>query len=142
MSTRTWRALVGLSLLLLLFLLAPGHLAAGNSASVAYRRVFKSSVPEFIEIKVSDAGECTYDIRQLDEPANPQAFEVGSALRAKIFQLAAQLNYFRDLDLDIRRRIANLGQKTFRYERGKEAYEASFNYTINKIGRASCRERV
>jgi len=52
-------------------------------------------------------------------------------LREKIFELAAQLNYFRDLQLDLRRRVANLGEKTFRYERGAEFHEVSFNYTIN-----------
>jgi hypothetical protein len=35
------------------------------------------------------------------------------------------------VDLDIHRKIANLGEKTFRYERGPEANEVKFNYTIN-----------
>jgi hypothetical protein len=114
-----------------LLLLVPAPLLAGDGATITYRRVFKSSSPEFIEIKVSEGGASSYDIRQLDDSPSPQPFEVGSLLRAKIFELAAQINNFRDQQLDVRRRIANLGEKTFRYEKGGQAYEASFNYTLN-----------
>ncbi len=117
---------------LLLLLSLPALLvSAPDSATLTYRRVFKSSSPEFIEIKLNENGGASYDIRQLDEPPYPQPLEIGAPLRSKTFELAAQLNYFRDLQLDIRRRIANLGEKTFRYERGGQASEVSFNYTLN-----------
>lgn len=106
-------------------------LHAADSTVITYRRVFKSSVPEYIEIKIPERGECRYDIRQLDEDADPQPFQVGEPLRGKIFELAGQLNNFRDQQLDIKRRIANLGEKTFRWERGAEAHETKFNYTLN-----------
>ena len=120
---------VGLSASLLVVLPVP--LLAAKEATITYRRVFKSSVPEFIEIRVSENGRCTYDIRQLEEEPGPQPLEVSAALRAKIFELAGQLSHFRDIQLDIRRRIASLGQKTFRWERGNEAHEVTFNYTLN-----------
>lgn len=121
---------VPLSPLLPLLLLVLPLFSAGD-ATLTYRRVFKSSSPEFIEIKINESGACSYDIRQLDDPPSPLPFDVGEPLRAKIFELAAQLNYFRDLQLDIRRRIANLGEKTFRYERAGQAHQSSFNYTLN-----------
>ena len=99
--------------------------------SVIYRKVFKSSFPEFVEIKILDNGTGTYDIRQLDDEASPQTLEVSPALAQKIFALAAQLHHFQNLSLDVHRRIANLGQKTFRYENGGEAYEVTFNYTLD-----------
>lgn len=117
--------------LLLLPSLPPLLLSTPETATLTYRRVFKSSSPEFIEIKLNENGGASYDIRQLDEPPDSQPLEIGAPLRAKIFELAAQLNYFRDLQLDIRRRIANLGEKTFRYEHGGQANEVSFNYTLN-----------
>src|SRR5574337_727719 len=120
-----------LGLLPLLLMLSPLPGFSSDGATLTYRRVFKSRTPEFIEIKVTERGACIYDIRQLNEEPGPQPSEVGGALLAKIFELAAQLNYFRDLHLDIRRRIANLGEKTFRYERGSEAHQVSFNYTLN-----------
>ncbi len=58
-------------------------------------------------------------------------FEVGAPVRQKIFELAANLKNFAIADLDIQKRIANLGQKTFRYERDSEVHETTFNYTLN-----------
>jgi hypothetical protein len=100
-------------------------------ATITYRRVFKGSSPEFIEIKISDQGKSTYDIRQLEEDADPEVFEVGPAVRKSIFDLAGELKNFAIPSIDIQKKIANLGQKTFRYENGSETQEISFNYTIN-----------
>ncbi|HXO60585.1 MAG TPA: hypothetical protein VN850_02140 [Candidatus Acidoferrales bacterium] len=120
---------------------APGKAAAaGTAAAVApaesakltFRRVFKSSSPEFIEIVVSEDGHpATYDIRQLDEDPSASPFEISAGLRARMFDLAAQLNHFQGQDLDVHRKIANLGEKTFRWEKGGSAHEVKFNYTLN-----------
>jgi hypothetical protein len=115
-----------------LFSAAQAYCSPSGSAVFTYRRIFKSSTPEFIEIKInedSDAG--SYEIRQLDEDPGATSFQISPALRGKIFQLAAQLNDFKGLDLDVHRKIAYLGEKTFRWERGPEAYEVKFNYTVN-----------
>jgi hypothetical protein len=105
--------------------------ASDSPATLMYRRVFKGSVPEFIEVRVTQAGKATYDIRSLQEEPDPQPLEVSDALVAKIFELAGKLNNFQNQQLDVKRRLANLGEKTFRFERGTEAYEATFNYTIS-----------
>jgi hypothetical protein len=124
-SLRVFCLLAGASLL------ASAARANPPGATVTYRRVFKGSSPEFIEIKISDRGKSTFDIRQLDEDADPEAFEVGPAVQKSIFDLAAELKNFAIPSIDIQKRIANLGQKTFRYENGSETHETSFNYTIN-----------
>jgi hypothetical protein len=122
-------------LCLLFFCAAPFSFAAvagpaGNWFS--YRRIFKSSAPEFIEIRIQEnSAAATYEIRQLDEDAGATPFEIGPALRTKIFQLAAELHHFKGLDLDVHRKIANLGEKTFRWESGAESNEVKFNYTLN-----------
>ncbi len=113
------------------WILVPALLANPPGAAITYRRVFKSSTPEFIEIKISDQGACTFDIRQLDDDADPEVFEVGPTVRKKIQDLAGELNNFAIANLDIQKKIANLGQKTFRYENGAEVHETSFNYTVN-----------
>jgi hypothetical protein len=121
---------------LLFFLLAAmafvsvGHAAPGG-ATITYRRVFKGSTPELIEIKIGEQGKSTFEIRQLEEDPDAEPFEVGAPVRQKIFELAADLKNFAVADLDIQKRIANLGQKTFRYERGPEVHETTFNYTLN-----------
>src|SRR6202163_359342 len=120
-----------LLLLFAAFALVPLCQAAPDDAAITYRRVFKGSSPEFIEIKISDQGKATFEIRQLEEEPAAQPFEVGAPVRQKIFELAADLKNFDIADLDIQKKIANLGQKTFRYEQDSEVHETSFNYTLN-----------
>ena len=106
-------------------------LLAADDATITYRRVFKGSNPEFIEIKVGEGGSASYDIRQLSEDPDPQPFQVGDAVRTRIFELAAELHNFAGVDLDVHRRIADLGEKTLRYEKGGEVRETRYNYTLN-----------
>lgn len=102
------------------------------SARITFRRVFKGSTPEFIELSVQqNTDEATYEIRQLDEDPGSAVFQVSGVLRAKMFELASQLNHFQGQDLDVHRKIANLGEKTFRWEQGSEQHETKFNYTLN-----------
>lgn len=103
-----------------------------GGAKLTFRRVFKSSSPEFIEIVVpEDSSPATYDIRQLDEEPSATPFELSASLRQRMFDLAGRLNNFQDQDLDVHRKIANLGEKTFRWEKGADAHEVKFNYTLN-----------
>jgi hypothetical protein len=105
---------------------------AAAGPKLTFRRVFKSSSPEFIEIAVQqNSDEATYEIRQLDEDPGASTFQVSNVLRARMFELAAQLNHFQGQDLDVHRKIANLGEKTFRWEQGTERHETKFNYTLN-----------
>ena len=105
--------------------------AENPAAQITFRKVFKTSYPEFVEIKINLAGTGTYDIRQLDEDANPQPFEVSPPLAQRIFALAAKLNNFQNVDLEVHRRLANLGAKTLLYENGAEKHETDFNYTLD-----------
>jgi hypothetical protein len=102
-----------------------------EGVTITFRKIFKTSYPEFVEIKIHQNGKGTYDIRQLDEAASPSSFDVGPALVQRIFSLAAKLNNFQGVDLEIHRRIANLGEKTLRYEKGGEVHEVKFNYTLD-----------
>ncbi len=117
--------------LLCALLLVPALHADPGPVTISYRRVFKGSTPEFIEIKITEPGRATFEIRQLEEDPNPETFEVGAPVRQKILELAAGLNNFDIASLDIHKKIANLGEKTFRYERGGEVHETTFNYTLN-----------
>jgi hypothetical protein len=119
-------------LLLALFMVA--RAGAAGDAVISFRKIFKGSVPEFVEIRIGQSGKCTYDIRQLNETAAPEEFDVTQALREKIFSLAAELNNFKDQDLDVHRKIANLGEKTLRYEKDGQFSETKFNYTLNNTG--------
>ncbi|PYT99439.1 MAG: hypothetical protein DMG38_11255 [Acidobacteria bacterium] len=102
------------------------------SSKMTFRRVFKGSSPEFIEISVrEDSDLASYEIRQLDEDAGASPFQVSAGLRSKMFDLAAELKHFQGQDLDVHRKIAYLGEKTFHWDCGAEVHEAKFNYTMN-----------
>lgn len=135
-GNRMGRRMAGLALLLLT--LASAAVTGGQAQTqpaaiptITYRRVFQGSTPEFIEIAVRQDGSATADVRQLNEKAAPEAFEVGPAVRSRIFELAGQLRNFQGADLDVHRRVAYLGQKTFRWEQGPQAYETQYNYTLD-----------
>ena len=57
----------------------------GYAPTITYRKVFKSSYPEFVEIKLNQSGHGTFDIRQLDEEPNPQPFRSERGARGKNF---------------------------------------------------------
>src|SRR5438105_10382848 len=121
-----WCALLSVAAVLL----GPLFLPAADDATITYRRVFKGSNPEFIEIKIGPTGSATYDIRQLSETPDPQPFQVGDAVRAKTLELASELHNFAGVDLDVHRRIADLGEKTLRYDMSGEVHETHYNYTL------------
>src|SRR5690349_20913047 len=74
------------------------------SAKLTFRRDFKGSSTEIIEISVrEDSDVAGYEIRKLDEDAGASPFQVGPALRTKMFELAAELKHFQRQDLDVHR---------------------------------------
>jgi hypothetical protein len=127
-SAPYWCAIFSLAAVLI----GPLVLRAADGATITYRRIFKGSNPEFIEIKIGEDGSAAYDIRQLTEDPDPQPFQVSDTVRAKIFELAGELHNFEGLDLDVHRKIADLGQKTFHYEKGAEVHETHYNYTLDR----------
>jgi len=105
---------------------------SSQTPKVTFRRIFQGSSPEYIELCIwDDAKTATYEIRQMDDDPGSAPFEVGENLRTKIFGLTAQLHNFQGQDLDVHRKIANLGEKTFRWEQGGVTHETRFNYTLN-----------
>jgi len=103
-----------------------------QNAKITFRRIFQGSSPEYVELCIwDDAKTATYEIRQMDDDPGSAPFEVGDALRSKVFGLTAQLHNFQGLDLDVHRKIANLGEKTFRWEQAGVSHETKFNYTLN-----------
>lgn len=128
----TMKRLASLLLIFLFVLVFTAPASEASPAKLTFRRVFQSSTPEFIEISVrDDSDSATYEIRQLDDDPGALPFEVGAPLRAKMFALAADLRHFQGIDLDVHRKIAYLGEKTFRWEQGSEVHEVKFNYTLN-----------
>ena len=111
---------------------AAAHAAAADGEpTLTFTQIFKSSYPEYIQIIVDQSGKGTWDIRQLDDTASPQPLSVDSSLVQKMFALAESLHNFDGVDLDVHRRIANLGTKTFEYKNGATENQVTFNFTVN-----------
>jgi hypothetical protein len=102
-------------------------------ATITFKKVFKTSYPEYVEIKLTESGAGTFDIRQLDEAASVQPFDIGQPIVQKVFELAGKLHDFQGVDLEVHHRLANLGEKTLRYEKGAENHEITFNYTLDPV---------
>jgi len=58
--------------------------------------------------------------------------EVDPSVVQKIFALAAKLHNFDGINLEMHRKIANLGQKTFQYQNGAQTHTVTFNYTLDR----------
>ena len=114
-------------------LAAPASRAPAIPAAVAtitFRKVFKSSYPEFVEIKVSEKERRrTTSASSTKTPI--RARSTGRAAGAANFPVGSHAARFSGRRSRLHRRIANLGRKTFRYEKGSETHEVKFNYTLN-----------
>jgi hypothetical protein len=102
---------------------------AAEAPRITFTKVLRGSVPEYFSITVDANGEGTYDGRKLDAPPEPRPLKLKPATTRQIFNLVAALDYFNSLELESRRKVANLGQKTFVYEENGRRNEIQFNYT-------------
>jgi hypothetical protein len=134
--TRPQRIFILFALPLALIAASAARADSTTGPTITFRKVFKSSYPEFVEIEVSQSGAGTCDIRQLDEQPSPQPFHIDAPLVQKIFDLAAKLHDFQGVDLEVHKKLASLGQKTFEYKNGAEDYQVTFNYTLDPDGAA------
>lgn len=111
---------------------APGQAqSAADLPTITYRRVFKGSVPEFVEIVLRQDGAAKVDVRQLSDAPSPSEFVVSAAYGRKIFDLAGQMQNFQGANLDVQRRVAYMGDKTLRWDQGTESHQAQYNYTVD-----------
>jgi hypothetical protein len=108
-------------------LLAVAFSAALHGAPrLLYSKYFKGSIPEFVLIAVERNGQATYQEAKDDD--NPMKFQLAETETAEIFNLADKLDRFqRPVESGLK--VANLGQKTFRFEDGVEKHEVLFNYS-------------
>jgi hypothetical protein len=114
------------------FTMRASELAGEESggARLTYSKVLKGSVPEYLAITVDSSGAGTYEGRQLSDPPSPRPLKISGLTTQELFELARRLNYFGSRDLESHKNVANLGLKTFTYEKGGEKSSAQFNYTL------------
>jgi hypothetical protein len=91
-----------------------------------YSKYFKGSVPEYAAITVLRDGQATY--QEAKEDDNPIKLQLDRASVDEMFGLTEKLDRFQH-PLESGLKIANLGQKTFRFMDGGEQHEIQFNYS-------------
>lgn len=107
---------------------------AGEPALLTFIKKFPGSQPEYIHVQVKENGEAVYQGGTIAEPDEPESFQLSDKTTAELFRLAAELEYFRGLTLDVSKRVARMGEKTFAYEKGADRWEVKFNFTNNESG--------
>ncbi len=95
-------------------------------ASVQFTKEFPGSAPAYYSILIREDGAARL---WWDPEEEPLEFHVATSTASRIFQLAGELHYFREIDLESHRKVARLGKKTLQYEQGDQRNQASFNHT-------------
>lgn len=110
---------------------APGQKTAAKPAParVVFIKEFPGSSPAYYSVSVSEEGEAIYATAPDD--SDPIRFRLPPAVLRQVFETVERLNYFQDAQLETRKKVANMGKKTLRYEGGGRRNEASFNYSEN-----------
>jgi hypothetical protein len=98
----------------------------GAAPRLFYSKYFKGSVPEYVAITVEHDGQVIY--QEAKEDDNPVKIQLDHAATKEMFDLTEKLDRFQH-PLESGLKIANLGQKTFRFEDGAERHEIQFNYS-------------
>lgn len=103
-------------------------------AWVTYTRILKGSSPEYLSITTATDGTGTYDGRSLSDPSSPRPLKLSPKTTRRIFDLARAMNNFQSIQLESHKRVANLGLKTFTFEREGEKHSVEFNFTLHREG--------
>ena len=93
---------------------------------ITYSKTFPGSAPAYVEIRIDEAGNVEY--REDVKDDSPLKFQLSAADRTAILALAEKLGYF-TRPLESPAKVAKMGMKMFRYEKGAERHEVSFNFS-------------
>lgn len=108
-------------------LLAQSPQAAAGTQLV-FTKTFEGSLPEYSYVAVWETGDAVYRGHS-EEDAEKQEFRLSGDLTARLFSLAAALNWFEGIELEARPKVAYMGLKTFACEKGGRRSSVSFNFT-------------
>lgn len=118
-----------------LVLLIAAWAVAANPATITFSLDFPSSDPEHYFIAVNSSGHARYECSARVSPDSDERqtyeteFELSPANQSRIFDLAAQVQYFsKKLDSG-NGKLAFTGAKKLRYEGGGEIHTAEYNYS-------------
>ena len=111
------------------WLLAAAACAFGaDGATLFYSKSFPGSAPAYQQVTIDSAGNSEYKESPDDEL--PVKFKLADADEKEVFGLADKLDHFKT-PLESGLKVAFMGEKTFRYQKGADKSEAKFNYSAD-----------
>jgi hypothetical protein len=113
-----------LALLVAFALCARG--ASEDAPRLTFSKSFPGSAPPFFAITLAPDGSTTYN--ESEDPDNSEALHLEIAVTRQAFELAEKLDHFKK-PLESGLKIANMGQKTLRWEQGATKSESKYNYS-------------
>ena len=114
-------------------LAASALLAAGEGPKVTFIKSFKGAMPPYYSVEVNRDGSGVY--KEAPDDPQPVSFTLLPAATDDLFaHLKKAGNATRKLESGLK--VANLGQKTIRYEDGAQKNEVSFNYSLDPEAQA------
>ena len=114
------RSLLGFSL--------AAMLSAADGPSIFFSRFLAGGVPPYVQITVERDGRAAYRETLVDPDEQPIEFRLRRHEVDEIFELAEKVDFFRK-PLESGLKVANMGEKTFRYIEGAQVHEVKFNFS-------------
>jgi hypothetical protein len=109
-----------------ILLLAAVSAWAAEAPRLSFSKSFPGSTPPFFSITVERSGAASYN--ESEDPDNAEKLQLEDRVLDAMFGLAEKLDRFKK-PLESGLKVANMGQKTLRWEEGAEKSEAKFNYS-------------
>lgn len=102
--------------------------AAQGGEKVTFTKKFPGSDPEFVAISIDRGGAVSYT--EIPDDDSPDMFQLEPQFTDIVFNLAAKLDHFKK-NLESGMKVANMGAKTFRWQNGNDAGQATFNFSTD-----------
>jgi hypothetical protein len=109
-----------------LILLFAGTLVAQDAPRFFYSKSFPGSTPAYVEVTLEKSGEVVY--KEAPDDDLPLKYKLTEAETAEVFALVEKLGSFKR-PVESGLKVAFMGTKTFRLEKGAEKHEVQFNYS-------------
>jgi hypothetical protein len=108
---------------------AVGIAQAEEAPRITFSKSFPGSQPAFFLITVERTGAASYNESQ--DPDNAEKLHMESGVTGDMFQMAERLDHF-NKPLESGLKVANMGEKTLRWEGAGQSSESKFNYSTNE----------
>ena len=106
---------------------------AADAPLVTYTKSFPGSLPPYVAVTVARDGTGVYN--ESKDPDNEEKIRVDVPRAGQIFELAEKLDHFAK-PLESGLKVANMGEKMFRWSEGGAITEATFNYSTSEDAKA------